>query len=71
MVPDLTVSLRKLGRMKSSTGKSGIERLSGVEHDQWPVTSMWRRTSLRMLELANPTLSKSQNCVSHVIRTVS
>lgn len=34
-VPLLTVSLRKLGQGESSTGKSGIERLPGVELEQW------------------------------------
>ena len=31
----MTVSLRKLGQGESSTGKSGIERLPGVELEQW------------------------------------
>lgn len=34
-VPHLTVSLRKLGQGESSSGKSGIERLPGVELEQW------------------------------------
>ena len=44
----MTVSLRKLGQGESSPGKSGIERLPGVELEQWRLAPLPNAATVRL-----------------------